>query len=781
MKHRAWVILAAALAAAGCSEPVPVSELSVIVVTLDTTRADRIGAYGGTVVPTPNLDRVADEGVVFENAVSQVPLTLPAHGSIMTGRYPASHGVRHNGIYRLRGSEITLAERFAEAGFETAAVVGAYVLNAGFGIEQGFSTYDDLPFDSYAGDGLGGLYEAQRTADEVNAAVFDWLDRRGEGRFFLWVHYYDPHDPYDPPEKPGRTLHGSGYDREISYVDACFGDLVERLDRDGVLDRTVLVVVGDHGESLGEHYEKTHGVFLYRGAIDVPFLIRAPGLVPEGRRVSGPVELVDVAPTLMDLLGFAPLTHAQGRSLKPWIEGGSDRVEGLAYAETLFPRIEFGWSELRMVQDERYKYIEAPTPELYDLENDPGEQENLVSNEPRVAADLEARLDRWVAETVDREAAREASRTLSEEEEAKLRALGYLGGEHYREGMGSEGARADPKDAIRGHLRLEEARERLKSGDPAGALALLDPVLEENPRNHLARSTRIEVLTLLDRLEEAEQEAMAAIAAAETDPDASTVLLHRAQRALATVLAKQGRTREAEIAWEMSEKTRASDETAAFLPGPNLASPEGVQEAIEMIDATLAQHPRDGIALSAKFELQLGSGDREGAVETAVRLAEVRAGDGNSLFRAGKLLQEEGRLAPAIECLEAALERTGPQPDVLGHLGTALIGAQRLGEAREVLVTADGLRPQDPRPQFYLGNIALLENREADARRHFDEALARDPDWTEPLDNLALWLLANERTDEAVAVLEDALERNPEDPKARQMLARARQGGAAPA
>ncbi|MDX1390408.1 MAG: sulfatase, partial [Acidobacteriota bacterium] len=342
MKHCGWVVLAVILVAGGCSDPVPPSEFSVILVTLDTTRADRIGAFGGEAVPTPNLDRAADEGVVFENAVSPVPLTLPAHGSIMTGRYPASHGVRHNGIYRLRGSEITLAERFAEAGFATAAFVGAYVLNAGFGVEQGFSTYDDLPFDSYASEGLPGLYEAQRTADEVNAAVFDWLDHRPDGRFFLWVHYYDPHDPYDPPEKPSRTLHGSGYDREISYIDACFGDLVRRLERDDLLDRTLLVVVGDHGESLGEHHEKTHGVFLYKGAVDVPFLIRAPGLVPEGRRVSGPVGLVDVAPTLIDLLGFAPMSRAQGRTLKPWIAGGFDHVEGIAYAETLFPRIEFG-------------------------------------------------------------------------------------------------------------------------------------------------------------------------------------------------------------------------------------------------------------------------------------------------------------------------------------------------------------------------------------------------------------------------------------------------------
>jgi arylsulfatase A-like enzyme/predicted Zn-dependent protease len=768
------------LAAAGCSSPVPPSELSVILVTLDTTRADRIGAFGGTAVPTPNLDRAAREGVVFEDAVSQVPLTLPAHASIMTGRYPATHGARHNGIYRLRGSEITLAERLTEAGFDTAAFIGAFVLNTGFGLEQGFATYDDMPFDEFDGE-IDPLYSSQRTAGEINAEVFDWLDARPAGRFFLWVHYYDPHDPYEPPEDSGHELHGSGYDREISYVDASFGDLVKRLERDDLLDGALLVVVGDHGESLGEHHEKTHGVFLYSGAVNVPLFFRAPGLVPSGRRIPGPVELVDLAPTIADLLELAPLAGAQGKSLRPWIDGGRDRVESLAFAETLFPRIEFGWSELRMVRDGRFKYIEAPTPELYDLDADPDEEENLVSFEPGTANDLAAALAQWKAGTTDEGAEGEAARTLTAEEEARLRALGYLGGDSIREGWRAEGERPDPKVAIRDHLPLEKARDLLKSGDARGALVGFDEILSRNPRNHVARNGKIEALVKLELLDEAESEAMAAIAAAETDPDASVMLLNRAQRALATIYWKQGKNREAEIAYELSEQVRKTDESAAFMPGPNVTTPEGAAEALRMIDTGLAKNPGDPVALSARFELSLKAGKREEALATAERLAELGVGNVQTLFQAGKLLQDEQRYEPAIACFTAALERTGPQPEILGHLATAQIAAGRLDEAERALVTADELQPADPRPQFYLGNIALLRNQEQKAREHFDEALRRDPKWTEPLDNLALWLLANGRAEEAVGVLEDALGRNPEDPKAREMLARVRRGGAAPA
>jgi arylsulfatase A-like enzyme len=265
------LVLLAVVLVSGCSKPADPDLFSVVLVTLDTTRADRIGAYGSTAVPTPSLDRIAGEGVLFQEAISQVPITLPSHSSILTGRYPASHGVRHNGLFRLPEGEETLAETLKRQGFNTAAFIGAHVLNAGYGTDQGFDVYNDM--DSGTEGRPGG--KAERNADQVNAQVFQWLEEVDkEDRIFLWVHYYDPHSPYTPPEDSGRQLQGKLYNREISYIDACFGDLLNRLEQDGRLDTTLLVVVGDHGESLGEHRELTHGIFLYEAAVKVPFLMR---------------------------------------------------------------------------------------------------------------------------------------------------------------------------------------------------------------------------------------------------------------------------------------------------------------------------------------------------------------------------------------------------------------------------------------------------------------------------------------------------------------------------
>jgi hypothetical protein len=255
----AFSVLATSVACSRSSPSRNAADFSVVVVTLDTTRADRIGAFGGTAVPTPRLDEMARQGTAFTAAFAQAPLTLPSHASIFTSKYPASHGVRHNGVFRLRGADTTLAERLKEASFATAAVIGAFVLNSGYGIEQGFDVYSDIPKQRYQG-GRDQLYEAQRTADEVNAEVFRWLDSRPAGR---------------------------------------------------ILDNVILVVAGDHGESLGSHLELTHGVFLYEPAVHVPLLMRAPGLVPEGRRIDAPVELV---PTVHDLLKVRQLRPGDPRA-----------------------------------------------------------------------------------------------------------------------------------------------------------------------------------------------------------------------------------------------------------------------------------------------------------------------------------------------------------------------------------------------------------------------------------------------------------------------------------
>lgn len=766
----AALALWAALTGACRSAPAN-SDRSVILVTLDTTRADRIGAYGGRAVPTPNLDAVASEGVLFENAVSPVPLTLPAHCSILTGRYPASHGVRHNGIFRLPASVGSLASRFRGAGFATAAVVGAYVLNRGFGTERGFDVYDDVEESRVAG-GPEHELEAQRSADEVNERVFRWLDRHAQQRFFLWVHYYDPHLPYAPPETPGRTLFGTGYDREISYVDACFGDLWSRLVRTGASDRTLLIVAGDHGESLGEHGEESHGLLLYEGAVRVPLLFRAPGLLPAGRRVSAPVDLVDVAPTVLDLMRMPPLDGAQGRSLAGLLSGQETGEGRLAFAETLMGRLEYGWSDLYMARSARFKYIEAPTPELYDLRQDPGETTNLATNERKRTEEMAASVRTWIASASLGSAGAAAQRELEPDEEARLRSLGYLGGDAFKADAGTAGpgSRPDPKAMIEEARAISSAAARFARGEAAEALAQIESVLEANPRNSRARETRVEILSKLGRFGEAEEEATAGIHLARTDPGAPKVVTERALGLLAVTYRRQNKLADAErvlreIIAEFPEGTVAPADLARIL-----ADQGRPDEALALAGGVLARDPRNGVALAARFVAETRLERKEEALASARALAGAHGADAVALIDAGDALMRAREADAAARAYAAATSQMASNGVLWGKLGAAHFAARRPGDARRAFLEAVRLAPENPRVYHFLGQIALEEGDEAGARAQFSIALRQDPTYNAPLLTLARWLERRGRGDEAREALREALRRNPGDEQARRAL-----------
>ena len=765
----AALLLAGLVCLGGCRRSADPSTFSVVLVTLDTTRADRIGAFGGKGGLTPRIDALAAEGTTFQQAISQVPLTLPAHSSILTAQYPARHGVQHNGIFRLADQATTVAEHLKGKGFATSAVIGAFVLNKAFGTAQGFDVYNDVAGDRSHG-ASDSLYEAQRTADQVNAEVFTWLEHRPAGPFFLWVHYYDPHIPYSPPEGRGRMLRGSGYDREISYLDACLGDLVDRLRREGLLDRTLLAIVGDHGESLGEHLEVTHGMFLYEGAVHVPFLLRAPGLVKAGTTVDHPVELVDVVPTMLDLLGVDPLPGAQGKSLVPRMRGRQSGTGAVAHAETEFPRLEFGWSELSMVRDSRYKYIQAPRPELYDLREDPGEQHNLLAGERERAADLKAALDRWRTETAAEkgETGEAHNAGLGAADLERLRSLGYLGGPGSVAPAGA--ALPDPKDRVEEGRQITEARDLIDRGRPGDALPVLDRIVGSSPGNHLARSSRVLALVRLGRKAEAEGEAREALAAASADRYAAPALVEKAHRALASTLWMNGKHAEAEREYRLAMDLNRANPSAPSFPGL-LTTPEGAEQAGRLVGDVLSRHPDDPMAWAAKFELEYGRKDVAAALGTAARLAELRAGDPDTLVRAGMLARDAGNRPLALRLFEVAGEKAPHDADVLGHLATSRITAGDLQGATRALREVRRLRPKDPRAPFYLGNIALLQDREREARSLYAEALGLDPGYVAPLHNLARWLAEKGRLVEAETVLREAEARRPGFPLTAQLKA----------
>ena len=456
---------------AGGSAP---GDLNVIVLTLDTTRWDRLGAYGDHTASTPNLDRLAAEGVLFEQAIAPVPLTLPSHSTLFTGLLPPRHGVRDNGGYVLDEKHRTLATELKGAGWQTGAFVGAFVLDAKWGLNQGFDTYVDR-FDvaKYKTVSLGGV---ARRAGEVVDNAMPWLEAHAGQRFFAWLHFYDAHTPYDPPE-PFRSRFGDRrYSGEIAYVDYEIGRVLRWLDTKRLADRTIVVAIGDHGESLNEHGEATHGLFIYDATTRVPFILRAPYDTMRGRRVPSMVRTEDVMPTVLDLLGRQPPEAVQGQSLAPLMTGETPDLKLDGYIESLYARNHYGWSELKSLRSGRFKYISTTRPELYDLEQDPGELTNLYDQRRPLAERMAAVLASLATEDAG---ASQGPQAVDPETRERLAALGYIGS--FTEKVQPEGtALPDPKDKIDIFNLMTAARE---AGDTDGAATIgrLTRVLAQDP------------------------------------------------------------------------------------------------------------------------------------------------------------------------------------------------------------------------------------------------------------------------------------------------------------
>jgi arylsulfatase A-like enzyme len=444
---------------------------NLLLITIDTQRSDHVGCYRGVPVDTPNIDRLAREGVRFESCIAQVPTTLPSHTTIMTATYPTFHRVRTNHGYRVRDSLDTLAEVLRDRGYRTAAFVSAFVLDTRFGLDQGFDLYDcDLGHQSLLFTGLMkrtlssmawralfsmGERPTDRVAGETTERALRWLDHVSSGPFFLWIHYFDPHSPYDPPPpyrsryldevEPGLegtvsvvTLGGTRsipraslevekarYRGEVTYTDHNIGILLEELRRKGVLDHTLVVLTADHGESFAENDYYGHGKMLNPPSIRVPLIFRRPGVLPAGRTVSGISRSVDIMPTILDCLGIEGPEAMQGESLLPYIRSGEALPDRAVYCETMTPPID----ELKRVGliQGGWKYVTAPRGDfeaLYRLSDDPGETRNLAAIETAKRDEMRARLTEMLIET---SSAEEAERIhLDDDAVSALRALGYV-------------------------------------------------------------------------------------------------------------------------------------------------------------------------------------------------------------------------------------------------------------------------------------------------------------------------------------------------------------------
>jgi arylsulfatase A-like enzyme/Flp pilus assembly protein TadD len=453
--------------------------LNVILITLDTLRADHLSCYDKRFVATPNLDRLAAEGVLFEQCVAQTPLTLPSHATILSGTYPFYHQVRDNETTKVPSGLPLISEIFKSQGFATSAFIGAMVLASNFGLDRGFDTYADR-FDTHNPLNLWG--EIRKSASAVLNESRLWIEQNRGQRFFSWIHLYDPHAPWDPPSPFREQYPGHPYRAAVACMDAELGKFFTFLKQSGLWSKTLIVVVSDHGESLGEHGEETHGFFIYEATVRVPFLVHFPFTLPK-KRLTSRVELTDVAPTILQALGFENPRTVQGHSLLDLILGGTNDRPDTAYTETYYPRIHFGWSELGAFYQGNMKYIRAPREEFYDLALDPGETRNLALTRYAEIKPLRAKLNRLLASTSGSVLTPESPH-LGAETREKLASLGYITAA-VNPAQGENAV--DPKDKIGIIEKLRLAKELAASGRWPEAGKISREILNANPQISQAR------------------------------------------------------------------------------------------------------------------------------------------------------------------------------------------------------------------------------------------------------------------------------------------------------
>jgi arylsulfatase A-like enzyme/Flp pilus assembly protein TadD len=724
--------------------PAP-QDLNVVVVTLDTTRADRLGCYGFRGVATPNLDAIAREGVVFENATAVVPLTFPSHSSMFTGLVPPHHGVRDNGGFFLDDAKVTLAERLQSAGYATGAFIGAWVLESRWGLGQGFQHYSDrFELSKYKIVSLGTV---QKPGDEVMGDALAWLDTVKSRKFFAWIHLYDAHAPYEPPEPYRSRYPGQPYLGEIAYTDAVVGRLTAWLRANGQLERTLLVVTADHGESLGDHGEGAHAYFIYGATTHVPLLVRTPwGLTGRNpSRVSG----VDLMPTVLELVGLPPEPGLDGRSVARALFDPQAALGHAAYSETYFPRYHFGWQQLRGLRDDRWSYIDAPEPELYDLAADPGEAKNVFKSESAHAETLRVAMER-LAQSASGKASPERQ-SLDPDTLQRLAALGYVGNvidvdptavlpdpKHKLrlfEMMNAAKAHAqeDRLDAAIALMRKVTAEDAnivdahltlgnwlLKARDPEGAIASYREALARKPDDEISLGNLAQLYRARGRTEDE-------LAALEVFRTALRVNPKNPQSwyQLATLYLDAGRLDDASAAFD--DALAANPKLGAALNGLGAIAYErgDLARAEEMVRRGIALEPGVRTARYNLGRIREARGDAAGAEALYREELATYADNGRAWFNLAQLRRAQGDRDGYLATLRTAIEKAPDFGASYWYLAREELLAGRLDAAKDL--AQRGLAAQPVSDVAALGHYVLAdvynrEGRAQDARAEVQKA-----------------------------------------------------------
>jgi len=727
----------------GTEESVP---RNLLLVTFDTTRADHIGAYGYAAAETPNVDGLAAAGVLFEECISPAPLTLPAHSSLLSGLSPDHHGARNNGTHTLPDKVRTLAEILHDSGFHCGAVVSSLVLDSRYGLAQGFDEYDDDL--SASGETAQFMLRETKASDTLRRAR-KWLERRGRDRWFLWVHFFDPHAAYLPPEPYVSRHPGRPYDGEIAAADAALGSLLADLRADGELDRTLVVFTADHGESLKEHGESTHSFFLYDATTHVPLVMCAPSRLPAGRRVAATVGIVDVLPTVLDLLGVPADSPARvggrpldGVSLAACARGEvEDPRRPPLYQESMTPYYSHAWAPLRALRGSGWRYVEAPREEYYDLRRDPGEIHDLlaVTAAPDAAlrarvASLRAQLDARRAQG-EEDSRRSGAAAMSGEERAQLAELGYVTGDGAPgTGAGAEAAEAidphglpDPKDRIRQWQLNLDAYNLVRERKWEAAEKVLNRLRKSAPGS-------VEVRKLLSRVYE------------------GTGRMDAAVEVLRECLGRPGVDGELLLRLAGLERSHGGGDWQALV-----ASAQDLD-------------PLDPTPWSRQGDWLQADGDTRAAVVAYRRALELDPDFSNAWYGLGQVQLRLHEAAQAVESFHKALAGNPGSFEAEIGLARADEALGRTEDAERAYRRALESKPGNPKALVGLGNLAYRAGRLDEAERAYRAALSSRPDHFEANANLGTLLLERGDRPAALPFLRHALRLHPTDPHLRSLL-----------
>jgi choline-sulfatase len=706
-------------AAAGCSREAarPAAAPNVVLVTIDTQRADRIGCYGYARAVTPTLDGLASRGVRFETAVAHSPLTAPSHASILTGLTPLGHGVRDNGAYVLPDSVRSVAEDFRHAGYRTGGFISGFPLKRRFGFDRGFDTYDDqLP----RGKDARRTAYVERTADRTTDAALRWLETAsapGSPRkpFFLWVHYFDPHAPY---EAPAEAMAGaaSPYDGEVAFVDAQLGRLLRRVE-ERKDEPTLVLVTADHGESLGEHGEDTHGIFVYDSTLRVPFLLAGPG-VPAGGVSRTVARGIDVAPTLLDYAGLAA-NGMEGRSLRR-AASGETLPDEPAYAESLHSQLQYGWAPLHAWRTAKHKLIEAPRVELYDLAADPQEARDLSAREASRALGMRRALQQAMATTTPN-----AAQAVDPETAERLAALGYVG---TGGSAAAPPAGRDPKDGISLVTRLGRNGMTVARTEPEKAIRELSALLAEDPGMLVVLRTR------------------------------------------AVAYAAAGRHAEAIGDLRELEKRGALSAEDAVVLGDNLRLAGRAQEATAVLERTSRENPTFAQPLLSLAAVHVQQKDMDGAAAAYAKVLAVDPDNAEASRGLGDVALIRGDLAEAGARYARVLELDGTDAAALSKLGVVRMRTGQIQEAVALFRRAVESDPKNAEALLYLAGALASNGRGAEAVPYFERALAAGPRTTMALNGLGLTRMELGDRAGAATAFRESLRLDPQQPNVAEAL-----------